>query len=88
MESLYIDTPSIRDKNGTAERRRHAEEKMELLQFCCNQAWTKSGGRIPWNVTVICERPVKAPSMWKESFTWNIPWICIVMLVAFGKETL
>ena len=25
------------------------------LQYCCNQVWMKNGGRIPWNVTAICE---------------------------------
>ena len=25
------------------------------MQCCCNQAWTKSGGRIPRNVTAMCE---------------------------------
>ena len=26
-----------------------------LLQYCSNPAWTKRGGLIPWNVTVICK---------------------------------
>ena len=26
------------------------------LQYCCNQVWTISGGRIPFNVTATCER--------------------------------
>ena len=34
---------------------RCAESKRGLLLHCSNLAWTKSGGRIPWNVTVICE---------------------------------
>ena len=30
-----------------------AESRKELLQCCCNPVWMKSGGLIPWNVTVI-----------------------------------
>ena len=36
-------------------RERYAELRKELLHFCCNQAWNKNGGRIPWNITAICE---------------------------------
>ena len=25
------------------------------LRCCCNQVWTKNGGRIPWNAPPICE---------------------------------
>ena len=25
------------------------------LRYCCNQVWINNGGRIPWNVTAICE---------------------------------
>ena len=28
----------------------------------------------------LCQRPVEAPSVWQESFTWNILRICIVRL--------
>ena len=35
------------------------EECVELrkghLRYCCNQVWTKNGGRIPWNAAAICE---------------------------------
>ena len=34
---------------------RYGESRKELLQYCCNPAWMKRGGLIPWNVTVICE---------------------------------
>ena len=32
-----------------------AEWKKVRLQYCCNQAWMKNGGQIPWNATAICE---------------------------------
>ena len=32
-----------------------AEWKKGHLWYCCNQVWTTNGGRIPWNVTAICE---------------------------------
>ena len=32
-----------------------AELRRELLQYLCNQVWTKNGGRIQWNVDAICE---------------------------------
>ena len=35
-------------------KERYTESKKGLLLYCCNQVWTKNGGRIPWNVT-ICE---------------------------------
>ena len=31
------------------------ERKKGRLRCCCNQVWTKNGGRIPWSVTAICE---------------------------------
>ena len=60
---------SLGKKNpGIIVRQRHTDEKrmgllkeqcVELrkghLRFCCNQVWMKNGGRIPWNVTAICE---------------------------------
>ena len=36
-------------------RERYAEFRKGHLQYCCNQVWMKNGGRIPWNVTAICE---------------------------------
>ena len=36
-------------------RERCTELRQELLLYCCNQAYTKSSGRIPWNDTAICE---------------------------------
>ena len=33
----------------------YTESRKELMQNCCNSAWTKSGGLIPWTVTVTCE---------------------------------
>ena len=36
-------------------RERYAESRKELLQYCCNQAWMKHGGQIPWSVIAICE---------------------------------
>ena len=31
-----------------------------------------------WVLPYICERPVKNPSIWKESLTWIVPWIRFV----------
>ena len=28
-----------------------------------------------WVLPYLCERPVKNPSIWKESLTWIVPWI-------------
>ena len=36
-------------------REGYAELKKGLLQYCCNPAWKKHGGRMPWSVTAICE---------------------------------
>ena len=36
-------------------KEQYAELRKGHLQFCCNQVWMKNGGRIPWNVTSICE---------------------------------
>ena len=36
-------------------REQYAESKKGHLLYCCNQVWTKIGGRIPWNATVTCE---------------------------------
>ena len=36
-------------------REQYAELRKELLRCCCNLAWMTNGGRIPWNVTPICE---------------------------------
>ena len=30
---------------------------------------------IGWVLPYLCERTVKNPSVWKESFTWIVPWI-------------
>ena len=36
-------------------REQSAESRKGNLRYCCNQVRTKNGGRIPWNVTAICE---------------------------------
>ena len=36
-------------------REQYAEWKKGHLRCYCNQVWTMNGGRIPWNVTPICE---------------------------------
>ena len=36
-------------------RQQYAESRKELLQYCCNQAWTKNGGLNSKNATTICE---------------------------------
>ena len=59
---------------------RYAGLKKELLQYCCNLAWTKSG-RNPSNDTVICElfktsnRMGKSPyeRQFGESFIGVVP---------------
>ena len=31
---------------------------------------------VPWlGITYFCERPVKNPSIWKESLAWIVPWL-------------
>ena len=30
------------------------------------------------SIPYFCERPVKNPSIWKESLTWIVPWIRFV----------
>ena len=37
-------------------RESYAGLKKGLLLYCCNQVWMKNGGRIPLNVTAICEK--------------------------------
>ena len=46
-------TPHRSETNGIAERK--LRRISGHLQYCCNQVWMKIGGRIPWNVIVICE---------------------------------
>ena len=36
-------------------RQQYAESWKGHLPYCCNQVWTKNGGRIPWNATALCE---------------------------------
>ena len=36
-------------------RGRCAELRKGLLQYCCNPAWMRNAGMIPWNVSAICE---------------------------------
>ena len=36
-------------------KEQYAELKKGHMQYCCNQVWEKKGGRIPRNVTAICE---------------------------------
>ena len=35
-------------------KEQYAESRENLCKWCCNQAWTKNGGRIPWDVIAIC----------------------------------
>ena len=35
-------------------REQYTELEKGHLLYCCNQVWTKIGGRIPWNVTATC----------------------------------
>ena len=36
-------------------REQYAELRKGHLQYCCNQVWMKTGGRIPLNVSAICD---------------------------------
>ena len=36
-------------------KEQYTEIRKLHLQYCCDQVWMKNGGRIPWNVTAICE---------------------------------
>ena len=58
----------VKNYHGIIVRQRHTDQKhMGLpkeqcaesrkghLRYCCNQVWTKNGGRILWNSTAICE---------------------------------
>ena len=71
-------------------REQCAEWKKVPLQYCCNQVWMKIHSRgvlenhfkdqsfllVHWmSITLFCERPVKNPSIGKESLTWIVPWI-------------
>ena len=47
-------TPHRSETNGIAERA--VRRVNERRYICCNQVWMKNGGRIPWNVTAICEK--------------------------------
>ena len=50
MESSYFDTPSIRDKWGSAQNKRR--------NFCCiifQSGLDEKCGLIPWNAIAICE---------------------------------
>ena len=42
-------TPHRSETNGIAGEQ-CAEKKKAPLPYCCNQAWMKIGGQIPWNV--------------------------------------
>ena len=54
LETLYVNTVTVQKQMGLL-RERYAGLKKGLLLYCCNQVWMKSGARIPWNVTAICE---------------------------------
>ena len=43
------------DKGWRLDSSRSQKSRQEPLQYCCNPAWMKSDGMVPWNVTVICE---------------------------------
>ena len=36
-------------------REQCAELRKGHLRYCCDQVWTKNGGRIPWNAAAVCE---------------------------------
>ena len=36
-------------------REQCTELRKRRLRYCCNQVWVTNGGRIPWNVTAVCE---------------------------------
>ena len=45
-------TPHRSETNGIAERAVRRVKK-RTSAVCCNQVWTKNGGRIPWSVTFM-----------------------------------
>ena len=51
-------------------REQNAESRKELLQHCCNPAWMKNGGLIPWNATVIFER-FQTSYRTRKHFLWT-----------------
>ena len=46
---------TVRKQMGLLKRAVRRSERRRHLQYCCNQAWMKSGGRILWHVTAIFE---------------------------------
>ena len=70
LKSLYVNMSPFQ-KQIKLQRKLCAGPKKELLQCCCNPAWTKSGALLPWNVTDICET-------FQTSYrTQNISWTAI-----------
>ena len=48
-------TPHWSETHWVAEREQCAKSRKGHLRYCCNQVWTKNGGRIPWSAAAICE---------------------------------
>ena len=56
----------LTERNGIAERTvRRIKEGTSAVLFC-NLAWTESGGRIPWNVTVLSAKYSRPPVRWED----------------------
>ena len=52
----------------------------------CQGPITPFGSLVEYD-PIFCERPVKNPSIWKESLTWIVPWIRSVRGEEFGRVT-
>ena len=50
--------------------------KLHTRDVLGNHLKDQSFRLVHWlSITLFCERPVKNPSIWKESLTWIVPWI-------------
>ena len=70
-----------------------AEWKKVRLQLCRNQVWTKTGGRIPWNVIAISETfkisclmgrlhtKGVLENLWKDPLFHLVHWLSITLLL-------
>ena len=64
---------------GTELSTRVAEKN---LLCCCNKVWMKNGGRIPWNVTAICEI-FRIFIWWEDTIPFNGPVIPFGAMVEY-----
>ena len=84
-------TPHRSETNGIAERAvRRVKEGISavLLQSGLDENWWADSLECHTVLPYFCERPVKIPSIWKESFTWIVPWTRFVHGVNYWLQTL